>query len=128
MKTASDNRNSTAPATGLVGIVAAALLVSTLTLVSTEASALDINGLVAMAISYARNHSGYSAHRSGTQTAARRDRDSDDADDADSSDYNRKSAGTASSQHRPSAVRRSVEASATSPADTMVSLDRPDND
>ena len=128
MKTASNNRKSTVPATGLVGIVAATLLVSTLTLVSTEASALDINGLAAMAISYVRNHSGYSAHRSGTQTAARRDRASDDADDEGSSDYNRKSAGTVSSQHRPSAVRRLVEGSATSPADTMVSLDRPHYD
>ncbi len=128
MKTARDHRNSRALGRGLVGIVAATSFVSTLTLISTEASALDINGLAAMALNYARNHGGYSAHRSGTQTAARRDRDSDDADDEDSGAYNRKSADTALLEHRPSAVRRSVEASATSPADSMVSLDRPLND
>jgi len=75
-----------------------------LTLLSTEASALDINGLAAMALNYARNHGGYRCAPIANRPAL------------------------ASSQHRPSAVRRSVEASAISPADTMVSLDRPLND
>ena len=118
MKTARDHRNSTALGRGSVGIVAATIFVSTLTLLSTEASALDINGLAAMALNYARNHGGYRC----TIPERRRRRD------ATKSDYDRKSAALASSQHRPSAVRRSVEASATSPADTMVSLDRPLND
>ena len=111
MKTARDHRNSTALGRGLVGIVAATIFVSTLTLLSTEASALDINGLAAMALNYARNHGGYRVHHSGTQTAPRCDRDSDDADDQDSSDYDRKSAGTgvvAASAFRGAAVGRSV--------------------
>jgi len=57
-------------------------------------------------------------HRSGTQTAPRRDRDSDDADDQAPRTTIANRPALASSQHRPSAVRRSVEASATSPADT----------
>ena len=47
MKTARDHRNSTALGRGSVGTVAATIFVSTLTLLSTEASALDINGLAA---------------------------------------------------------------------------------
>jgi len=66
--------------------------------------ALDINGPAAMALNYARNHGGYRCAPIANRPAL------------------------ASSQHRPSAVRRSVEASATSPADSMVSLDRPLND
>ena len=54
MKTARDHRNSTALGRGSVGTVAATIFVSTLTLLSTEASALDINGLAAMALNCAR--------------------------------------------------------------------------
>ena len=128
MKTARDHRNSTALGRGSVGTVAATIFVSTLTLLSTEASALDINGLAAMALNCAR----IMADTRCTIPERRRRRDATGIRMMQTTKTPRTTIANrpalASSQHRPSAVRRSVEASATSPADTMVSLDRPLND
>jgi hypothetical protein len=110
----------------LLGALTAVLFVSTLTLGASPAAAVDINGLVnaAMAISarYVRVPSSHGA----SNTTAKRDRDSDDSEDEDSGSRNRKSAGTPSQpQHRPAAtMRKSMEAAAADPAESMVSLDR----
>jgi hypothetical protein len=126
MKTDGERRISTRSGAGLVGVVAAALFVSTLTLCSTAASALDINGLIntAIALNYAHYHIRAPSANSGSHAAAKRDRDGDDADDEASDDHNRKSVGTPS-QHRPaSKAPKTMDVSSGDPADTMVSLGR----
>ncbi len=111
---------------GLVGTAVMALFLSTLTLGSSPAAAVDINGLVNAAIAISARYARPPSSHQGSNAAARRDRDSDDAEDEDSGGRNRKSADApAQSQHRPaSTMRKSMEASASDPAESMVSLDR----
>jgi len=101
------------------------LFVSTLTLGAAPAAAVDVNGLVDAAIAISARYARLPAHH-GSNAVAKRDRDSDDAEDEDSGGRNRKSAGTPSqSPHRPASTqRKSMEASAGDPAESMVSLDR----
>jgi hypothetical protein len=113
-----------------LGAVGTVLFVSTLTLGSSPAAAVDINGLVNAAIAISARYARVPSSHSGSNAAARRDRDSEDSEDEDSGSRNRKSAGTPSqSQHRPaSTMRKSMEAAAGDPAESMVSLDRPLDD
>jgi hypothetical protein len=107
---------------GLVAIVAGTLAASTITLFSTTASAIDINGIVstAIAMNYARLHARF-AGSSGSH-AVRRDRDAEEDGD-DSGGGNRKSAD--SPAHRSTApLRRTMETSSSNPADQMTSLSR----
>jgi hypothetical protein len=110
----------------LLGGIGAVLLVSAVTVGSTPAAAVDINGLVSAAIAISARYARVPGYHRGSNVAAKRDRDSDDAEDEDSGGRSRKSAGTPSqSQHRPaSTMRKSMEASAGDPAESMVSLDR----
>ena len=106
---------------GVTAVVAGTLVVATVALFSTAASAIDINGIVstAIALNYARLH-GRFAGSSGSHAAARHDHDSDDDGDSGGS---RKLADTP--PHRSTApVRRTMEASNGDPADQMTSLSR----
>jgi hypothetical protein len=110
----------------LLGALGLGLFVSGPTFSASPAAAADINGLVNAAIAVSARYARLAVSPHGSGTAAKRDRDSDDAEDEDSGGRNRKSAGTPSqSQHRPaSTTRKSMEASAGDPAESMVSLDR----
>jgi hypothetical protein len=107
---------------GLVGVAAASLLASTLTLIPTTASAVDIRGIVRTAI--ALHYSRFYMRHSGGHAAVKRDRD--DADDDSDSDRNRKSAGTSSSHNQPSRPSHGTHevAQTGAPSEAMVSLDR----
>ena len=106
----------------LPGVVSAALLISTLTLGSSTAQAVDINGLVNAAIAVGAAYARVPLGRYGHHAVAKRDRDSDESEDEDSGGGSRKSASTP--QHRPtSTTRRSMEASSETD-DAVVSLDR----
>jgi hypothetical protein len=98
-----------------------ALLASIVTFLPSPASAVDINGIVnmAIAINYARLH-GRAVPAAGA-TSARRGNDSDDDGDSDSG--NRKSA-DAPTHRSATPVRRSMEASSGDPADQMTALSR----
>jgi hypothetical protein len=124
--TPSIGKLSTALKQGSVGTAGMALFLLTLTLGSSPAAALDINGLVNAAIAISARYARPPASHQGSNAASKRDRDSDDAEDEDSGGRNRKSADTSSqSQHRPaSTMRKSMEAAASDPAESMVSLDR----
>ncbi len=106
----------------LPAVVSAVLLISTLTLGSSTAQAVDINGLVNAAIAIGAAYGRVPLGRYSHHAVAKRDRDSDESEDEDSGGGGRKSAATP--QHRPTSItHHSMEASSDSD-DAVVSLDR----
>jgi hypothetical protein len=104
-----------------------AFFISTMTVGSSPAHAVDINGLVNAAIaigaSYGRMPGGsYGSHAARSKRG--RDSDEDEGDNEDSGG-NRKSASTSSQSHKPApTARQSMEASSVDPNESMVTLER----
>lgn len=92
----------------------------------TPASAVDINGVAAAALHYARIYARLSGHHAGGHVAAKRDSDDDDDDGGSGSGRSAKSTGSSGSHHPSSRPAHDMHEAAQTGAssEAMVSLDR----